>query len=545
MTADANNLTFDYIIVGAGSAGCVLAERLTANGRHKVLLLEAGGSDRRFFVQMPLGYGKTFYDKSCNWMYRSEPDPGLNGQRDYYPRGKILGGSSSINAMVYIRGHAQDYADWKRAGNIGWGWDDVLPVYKQMEDYAAGDPDFRGRGGPLHISDMGSDAHALCEPFIGAAEAAGLQRNADFNGAGQEGVGLYQLTTKNGRRLSAARAFLRPAMRRKNLKVETGAHVTRVLFDGTRATGVEYVRHGQRLVVKAGGEVILSGGAINAPQLLQLSGIGPGALLQSLGLNVVLSNFNVGARLQDHHGINYTWRMKVPTLNDALRPWWGKLRVGLRYVLAQRGPLSLSVNQGGGFFRTSPDLDRPNMQLYMQAFSTLIPKVGERPLLTPDPFSGLSLGLSNCRPSSTGAVMIKSPDPFAHPKISFNAYGTEKDIAEMLAAVKFLRRIAAQEPLRGFMAEELRPGPDVTSDEALIHDLRQRSGTVYHQSCTCRMGPDAATSVVDPRLRVHGLQNLRVCDASVFPNIIAGNTNAPAMMVGWKGAEIILEDAAG
>jgi choline dehydrogenase len=531
-------LNFDYIIVGAGSAGCVLAERLTANGRHKVLLIEAGGSDRRFFVQMPLGYGKTFYDRSCNWMYMAEPDPGLNGQRDYYPRGKILGGSSSINAMVYIRGQKADYEDWKAAGNIGWGWDEVLPTFKKMEDYAAGEPAYRGRGGPVHITDLGADAHPLCEPFLKAAQAAGLKYTPDFNGAEQEGVGLYQFTTKGGRRLSAARAFLRPAMRRKNLRVETQAHVTRILFEGRRAVGVAYMQAGRMIEARAG-EVIVAGGAINSPQLLQLSGIGPGPLLQSLGISVLHANANVGARMQDHHGINYTWRMKVPTLNDYLRPWWGKLHAGTRYILTRRGPLSLSVNQGGGFFRTSPDLDRPNMQLYMQAFSTLIPKEGERPLLTPDPFPGLSLGLSNCRPTSTGEVMIKSPDPFAHPKISFNVYGTDNDVREMLDAVKFLRVIAAQEPLNSLTAEELRPGPDVRSDEELIHDFRQRSGTVYHQSCTCRMGPDPATSVVDSELRVHGIEGLRVCDASVFPNLIAGNTNAPSMMVGWRGAEII------
>jgi choline dehydrogenase len=535
-------LAFDFIIVGAGSAGCVLAGRLTASGRHSVLVLEAGGSDMRFWVQMPLGYGKTFYDPAVNWMYEAEPDPGLNGQRDYYPRGKILGGSSSINAMVYIRGHRDDYEDWKRAGNPGWGWDDVLPVFKQMEGFAAGDPAFRGQSGPVHITEMGSDAHPLCQPFIKSTVTAGLPLNPDFNGAEQEGVGLYQLTTKGGRRMSAARAFLRPAMNRKNLKVETHAHVTRLLFEGTKAVGVEYRKGGTLHTVQAGREVILSGGAINSPQLLQISGIGPAPHLQGLGITPLLDNPNVGARMQDHHGINYTWRMKVPTLNDTLRPWWGKLKVGLQYILTRRGPLSLSVNQGGGFFRTDPGQPRPNMQLYMQAFSTLIPKVGERPLLTPDPFSGLSLGLSNCRPTSTGEVMIRSADPFAAPRLSFNVYGTDKDVSEMLAAVKFLRVIAAQEPIRSLMAEELRPGPDCRSDDELIHDFRQRSGTVYHHSCTCRMGPDPTTSVVDARLRVHGLQNLRVCDASVFPNLIAGNTNAPSMMVGWKGADIILAD---
>lgn len=533
---------FDYIIVGSGSAGSVLADRLTASGKHRVLLLEAGGTDWRFYVQMPLGYGKTFYDKSVNWMYKAEPDPGLNGQSDFYPRGKLLGGSSSINAMVYIRGHRQDYEDWRAAGNVGWGWDEALATYRKIEDYAAGDPDLRGRGGPLTITDLGSQAHPLCKPYLEAAEKAGLPFTPDFNGKSQEGAGLYQFTIKGGIRNSAARAFLHPAMKRKNLLVETHAQATKILFEGKRAVGVAYVQRGMKLDAK-GREVILAGGAINSPQLLQLSGIGPGALLQSLGIPLVHANANVGARMQDHHGINYTWRMKVPTLNDELRPWWGKLKAGLQYVLTRKGPLSLSINQGGGFFRTHPEMTRPNMQLYMQAFSTLIPKAGERPILNPDPFSGLSLGLSNCRPTSTGEVMIKSPDPLVHPKISFNAYGTNSDVEEMLAAVKFLRKIAAQEPLKGLMAEELRPGPEINTDAAMINDFRQRSGTVYHHSCTCRMGPDEATSVVDSRLRVHGVEGLRVCDASVFPNLIAGNTNAPAMMVGWRGAEIMLEDA--
>ena len=331
-------------------------------------------------------------------------------------------------------------------------------------------------------------------------------------------------------------------MKRRNVRVVTHAQVTKVLFEGQRATGVEYLHRGVTKTAVAGREVILSGGAINSAQLLQLSGIGPAKVLQAQGIEVRLENANVGAHLQDHVGLNYTYRMKVPTLNDELRPWWGKLRVGLRYVLSRGGPLSLSVNQGGGFFRSSPAHTRPNMQLYMQAFSTLIPKVGERPLLTPDPFSGFSLGLSNCRPSSRGFIEIQSADPLQHPRIVANAYSTDADVAEMLEAVKFLRKIAAQEPLAEVIAEELRPGPDCVTDDELIDDIRQRSGTVYHPSCTCRMGPDAADSVVDPHLRVHGIQNLRVCDASVFPSLIAGNTNGPAMMVGWRGAEIILND---
>lgn len=535
---------FDYVIVGAGSAGCVLAERLSANGRHQVLLLEAGGSDRRFFVQMPLGYGKTFYDDKINWGYRAEPDPGLNGQSDYWPRGKILGGSSSINAMVYVRGNAADYEEWKAAGNPGWGWADVLQAYKQIEDNEQGGDQWRGTGGPLFIRRATRDHHPLVEPFIAAAQKTGLKYNPDFNGAEQEGVGTFQLTIKNGIRNSAARAFLKPAMKRANLRVETHALAARILFDGTKATGVEYEKGGQTLQALAGREVIVAGGAVNSPQLLQLSGIGPAKLLMDLGIAVRAGNGNVGAHLSDHQGINYTWRMNVPTMNDVLRPWWGKLRTGLQYLLTRTGPLAISINHGGGFFRTDASRTRPNMQLYMQAFSTLIPKEGERPLLTPDPFSGFSLGLSNCRPTSVGEIMIRSPDPHDKPRITANVFSTENDIGEMLLAVKYLRVIAAQEPLRSLMAEELRPGPQVASDDEIIHDFRQRSGTVYHPSCTCRMGPDARTSVVDPKLRVHGLQNLRVCDASVFPNIIAGNLNAPAIMVGWKGAEIILADGA-
>jgi choline dehydrogenase len=292
-------------------------------------------------------------------------------------------------------------------------------------------------------------------------------------------------------------------------------------------------------VLRARGEVILSGGAINSPQLLQLSGIGPGALLQSLGIPVVRHNPNVGDHLSDHQGINYTWSMKVPTYNDELRPWWGKLRAGLQYVLGGRGPLAKSINHAGGFFRTRPDLDRPNMQLYFQAFSTLIPREGERPILTPDPWSGMSIGLSNCRPTSRGNIRLRSARPEDHPVITANAFSTNNDVEEMLAAVKFLRRIAAQPALAQLVIEELRPGPKVQSDDALIQDFRARSGTVYHPSCTCRMGADAETSVVDAGLKVHGVGGLRVIDASAFPNIIAGNTNAPAMLMGWKGAEAI------
>ncbi len=531
----------DYIIVGAGSAGCVLAERLTANGRHKVTVLEAGGSDWRFYVHLPLGYGKLFYDPAVNWLYRTEPDPGLNGARDHWPRGKLLGGSSSINAMVYIRGHRADYEDW--GVNPGWGWDDCLAAYKAMEDNEAGADDWRGRGGPLFISANREGLHPLVGMYLRACEQAGLPQNPDFNGARQEGAGVYQMTIKGARRNSAARAFLRPAMKRANLRVVTRALVTRVMTQGGRAVGVEYRQGGETRILRARAEVILSGGAINSPQLLQLSGIGPGALLQSLGIPVVLDNPNVGDHLSDHQGLNYTWSMKVPTYNDELRPLWGKLRAGMQYFLGGGGPLAKSINHAGGFFRTRPDLDRPNMQLYFQAFSTLIPREGERPVLTPDPWSGLSIGLSNCRPTSRGHIRLRTPRPEDHPAITANALSTDHDVEEMLAAVKFVRHIAAQPAMAELVKEELRPGPAVQSDEELIRDFRDRSGTVYHPSCTCRMGRDAASSVVDAGLRVHGLGGLRVIDASAFPNIIAGNTNAPAMLMGWKGAERVLADA--
>ncbi|MCO6049881.1 GMC family oxidoreductase N-terminal domain-containing protein [Mesorhizobium sp. RP14(2022)] len=535
---------YDFIIVGAGSAGSVVAERLSANGRFTVLLIEAGGSDRRFFVQMPLGYGKTFMDPKVNWNYSAEPDPGLAGNADHWPRGKVLGGSSSINAMVWVRGHPADFDDWRDQGNPGWGYDDLLPVFKAVEDNEAGADEWRGQGGPVHVTDNRRHVHPLTARFLRAAHEAGLALNEDFNGEHQEGVGIYQLTTRNGRRMSAARAFLRPAMRRPNLRVETSALATRILFEGKRAVGIEFRQHGKSLRVHAGREVILSGGSVNSPQLLQLSGIGPAALLREHGMEAVHESPQVGQNLQDHLGINYTWKAKLPTLNQLLRPWWGKALAGSQYLLLRRGPLSMSMNQGGGFFRTRPDRSRPNMQLYFQAFSTVLPRAGERPILSPDPWPGFSIGLSNCRPTSVGHIAIRSADPLAPPRIVANAFSTDHDVGEMLDAVKFLRRIAAQEPIRAITEEEMLPGAACQSDDELIADFRCRSGTVYHPVSTCRMGPDAREAVVDARLRVHGIAGLRVIDASIFPNIIAGNTNAAAIVTGAKGAALVLEDNA-
>lgn len=533
---------YDFIVVGSGSAGSVVAERLSASGRFSVLVLEAGGTDRRFFVQMPLGYGKTFFDPAVNWNYKTEPDPGLAGNADHWPRGKILGGSSSINAMVWIRGQREDFDGWRDAGNPGWAFDDLLPIFTAIEDNEAGADDWRGRGGPIHVTDNRKRVHPLCRRFLAAGKELGLPLNPDFNGAAQDGVGIYQITTRNGRRMSAARAFLRPAMKRPNVHVVTGALATRIRFEGSRAAGVEYSRGGRQFSVTAGREVVLCAGSVNTPQLLQLSGVGPAPLLKEFGIAIAHANDHVGANLQDHVGINYTYKATLPTLNQTLRPWWGKLLVGTQYLLMRDGPLSMSMNQGGGFFRTDPTRKRINMQLYFQAFSTVLPRIGERPILTPDPWPGFSIGLSNCRPTSRGSITIRSPDPFAYPKIVANALSTDEDVAEMLDAVKFLRRMATTHALSEIIAEEVLPGPACVTDDELIDDFRRRSGTVYHPVSTCRMGPDPCANVVDPCLRVHGVSGLRVVDASIFPGNITGNTNAASIMTGWKGADLILAD---
>ena len=535
---------FDFIIVGAGSAGCVLANRLSENGRYNVLILEAGGSDFNFWVQMPIGYGKAFYDKRINWMYMTEPDPGINGRQSYWPRGKVVGGSSSINAMVYIRGQREDFDEWEGLGNPGWGWDDVLPYFKKSEQSQNGGTEWRGGHGPLYVSDVSRDLHPLCQNFLKAGQECGLTFNPDFNGETQEGVGLYQNTVKGGRRMSAARAYLHPALKRRNLKIEKNAQATRILFEGRKAIGVEYRQNGELKNALAGAEVILSAGAINSPQLLQLSGVGNAECLNQLGINVVLDASAVGDHLQDHLGITYLYRSRVPTLNDQLYPWWGKLWHGMRYVLARRGPLALGVNQGGGFFRTRPELEKPNMQLYFSPVSYTEAPSGQRPLMNPDPFPGLQLGIQPTRPTSRGNLTIRSADPSEYPSIFPNYLSTVNDIEETLEGVKFLREIAAAPALAPVIDEEIVPGPRVQSREQLIDDIRNRSNTVFHPVSTCRMGPDTEQNVVNHRLAVHGIANLRVVDASIFPTLTSGNTNAPAIMVGEKGADMILEDHA-
>ena len=534
---------FDYVIVGAGSAGCVLAHRLSDNGRHRVLLVEAGGSDRQLRVQVPIGYGLSFHDPRINWRLHTEPEAALAGRAGYWPRGKLLGGSSAINAMVYIRGQAADYERWRDAGNPGWGWDEVLPYFRRMESFAARPDRWRGHDGPLRISDVSDQVHPLCSHFLRAGEQIGLSHNAGFNGEHAEGVGLYEITMHGGRRMSSARAYLHPARARPNLQVLTQARALRIEFDGRRAVALHIDHRGRGERIAIGRELILSAGAVHSPLLLQASGVGPPALLQSLGIDVRHALPAVGEHLQDHLCIDLLYRARVPTLNDELRPWRGRVRAALRYLLTRGGPLSLSVNQGGGFVRSRPGLPRPDLQLYFSPLSYTRATPGQRRLMSPDPFPGFLLSAQPCWPASRGRLQLRTADPTAAPRIEPNSLAAPQDLQALVDGLRFLRRLAAAPALAEIIDAELQPGPAAQSDAELEDDVRRRASTVFHPVGTCRMGADAAQAVVDARLRVHGLQGLRVIDASVFPHITSGNTNAPTMMVAEKGADLVLQDA--
>ena len=536
---------FDYIIVGAGSAGCVLANRLTESGRHRVLLLEAGGSDSSPWIRVPIGYARTFTDRRYNWMYWTEPEPALENRTAFWPRGKVLGGSSSINAMVFVRGQPSDYEDWRSAGNPGWGWRDVLPYFRKLEDHAWGASEFHGAGGPVYVHDPSATVHPLCSTFLAACTEAGIAITRDFNGPDTEGAGLWQVTIRNGVRVSSASAYLRPALRRPNLEVATRARAARVLFTGTAATGVEYLRGGARLTATARREVLLSAGAIGSPQLLELSGVGDPELLRWHEIPVVAPLRTVGRGLQDHVCVSYFYRSRVPTLNDELAPLLGKARAALRYLLRRAGPLSMSVNQAGAFVRSRPELSRPNLHIYFNpaSYSTTTRSGESRRLLNPDPFPGFLMSFNTCRPTSRGSVHLRSPDPMASPAITPNSLSTPEDVADVYEGARMLRRISAAKPLAAVIESERLPGARTRSDAEVLQDFRRRAGSVFHPCGTCAMGPDERSSVVDPRLRVHGVANLRVIDASIFPAVTSGNINAPTLMVAEKAAFLILEDA--
>jgi len=504
---------YDYIIVGAGSAGCVLANRLTADGRRKVLLLEAGPRDTDPWIHIPLGYGKLFTRRDINWAYDSEPEPNLNGRRIFSPRGKVLGGSSSINGLVYIRGQAEDFDAWEVPG---WSHVELLPYFEKTQ---------------VGVSDL--ERHELCDAFIASAQSLGIPANADFNGERQEGTGYYRATMRNGRRSSTAVGYLRPAEKRPNLKVETDALAEKILFDGNRASAVQYQKNGKTLVAKAGREVVLSGGAFNSPQLLQLSGVGPRALLEANGIPVVHDAPEVGEGLQDHFYCRTFWRANQPiTLNDDMLSLWRKAKIGLDYALFRRGPLTISAGQGAAFVRTRPGLKRPDAQLYFINFSTA------RRGGVLHPWSGFTLSVSQLQVESRGSVRIKSSDPRAAPAIRYNYLATENDRRVMVEGLKLIRRIAAAAPLSGYVVREEFPGAAVQTDDELLDVVRQTGETVFHPTSSCRMGTDER-SVVDSHLRVRGLQGLRVVDASIMPAVVSGNTNAAVIAVAEKAADLI------
>ncbi len=534
--------TFDYVIVGGGSAGSVLAARLSEDGRRSVLLLEAGGMGHHPFIKIPIGYGKVFYDQRFNWKYTTEPDPNLNGRTMYWPRGKVLGGSSAINAMVYVRGHPQDFEEWGEAAP-GWGWHDVAPMFQRMENWQGPKDNQRGQGGPLTVTDVSDAMHPLSQAYTEAAQEAGVRFNPDYNAGDMTGAAFYQITTHHGMRASSADAYLRPALRRQNLRVETGARVTRILFDGNAASGVTYTRKGATRTASARAEVILCGGAINTPQLLQLSGIGPGPLLQDMGLDVVHHAPQVGRNLMDHLGIDLMYRATRPSLNQVLRPFFGKARAALQYAISRKGPLSMSLNQAGGFLRLRDGDGCPDLQLYFSPLSYSRAPAGKRPLMSPDPFPAYRIGFNPCKPTSRGHLQLRSPDPLESPAMHGNYLDTEDDCQMMIQGTRLMRRIASAGPLAAVTEREVSPGPDCDSDEDIVENARNDGWTVFHQCGTCRMGQSAEHSVVDPKLRVRGVDGLRVADASIFPTIPSGNTNAPAIMVGEKASDIIRADA--
>jgi choline dehydrogenase len=525
-------------VVGAGSAGCVVAARLSESGRHSVLLLEAGPRDRNPWIHIPLGTSKVLNDPRINWCYESEPEPALNGRRIFLPRGKVLGGTSAINGMVYIRGQREDYDGWHAAGNAGWSYAEVLPYFRRAECQSRGEDQFHGALGPLHVSDQ--PRHELCDAIIAAATEIGEPRNGDFNGAEQRGFGYFQLTTHRGRRCSAAVAYLRPARQRSNLHVRTDALVSGILLSDGRATGVALHGPGGKRVVTARAEVIVCGGAFNSPHLLQLSGIGPGALLRANGIPVALDAPGVGANLQEHLAVPVLVRCKRPvTLNDDAASLSRRLRLGLRYAVSRDGPLAGSGIHVGGFFAADPASARPDIACVVLNWSA---SVSSRDAFRQHPFSAFTVETVLLRPESSGSVRIASPDPAVAPQIRFNVLATDGDRAAIVRGLSAMRRMVHADALAGYTAEELLPGAAATTEADLLAHCRAHGATAYHPVGTCRMGRDGG-AVVDARLRVRGVDRLRVIDASVMPSIVSGNTNAPTIMIAEKGAEMVLEDA--
>jgi choline dehydrogenase len=528
--------SFDYIIIGAGSAGCVLANRLSANPKHSVCLIEAGPPDYSPWIHLPIGYGKTMWDPSVNWKFHTEPDPEMNNRPIYWPRGKCLGGSSSISGLIFIRGQKEDYDHWHDLGNDGWSWDEVLPYFKKAEgNDRLGEP-LHSQIGPLRASSI-KKTHPLVEAFIKSANQLGVPTTDDFNNLQQEGVGYYQLSTHNGLRCSAAKAYLKPIKSRQNLSIITNAQVSKILFKDRQAVGIEYIQGGSKHQIASQKEIILSAGALQSPQLLQLSGIGPANLLQKFGIPIVHDSPGVGKNLQDHlqYRLIYELNQNIST-NVELSSLMGRIKIGLDWLLFRSGPLSIGINQGGLFTKVMPQSKTPDIQFHLATLSADM--AGGKV----HPFPGFTMSVCQLRPESRGYVEIVSPDPLTPPKMVANYLTTEHDRATSIAAVKFARKIAQTNPLQGLIRREIKP-ERAESDEDLLEFCRNNGATIFHPTGTCQMGPShQKDAVLDCELRVRGVGGLRVVDCSAMPTLPSGNTNWPAVMMGERAADLILQD---